>query len=168
MSAVRSLLNMLLVIPAGVWLGGLVVMALAAWVIQKEMAGRKTEACHLVGRLRFLFQRLEGGLVAVLWLATLVQLVLMGVSKEWRETWTAAAAIRTALLVLSTLMAGLATLWLGPKLKRYEVLVGSFTDDKDAQTNVRKSAAFLHRWMDLLTAATALLVLTMLIATVLA
>ncbi|MFB3890791.1 MAG: hypothetical protein ACE15C_02080 [Phycisphaerae bacterium] len=168
MAILRVILELLFILPAAAWLGSAVMLGAASRVIQMEMAGRRTEAWHIVRRLRAIFQRIEGVIVLVAWAATIAHAAMIQVAPQsYGAAWSAAIGVQMGLLFIATVIAGVISLWLLRRIAKLETLVGSY-GEKDVQIKVRKRIALLHRWIELLNVAAAAVIAAALTAAVIA
>lgn len=144
MSVVHIVLNVLLFLGGSVWLGGLVMLAVATTLIGATMPRRRTEGRQLVRRLRGVFQRVELIALAGVWTSNVALLVLEQVLGEgFPGTWGPADGFRLGVLIVPTLAALYSTLYLTPAIARQEQRLGAYTD-RNQQVAVRKKIALLH------------------------
>ena len=168
MAVVHAILNALFFLAASVWLGGLVVLAIAARLIDSALKGRRTEGRQLVGSLRGIFQKIELILMAALWLTSVARGVLAHAFPEsWPAAWTSIDAMVIGLLVLPTVAAAISTFYLTGAARKAEARLGAYAD-KAEQIRVRKSIAALHNQAELLTWLKAGVVAAVVVAAVIA
>jgi len=168
MAVLHAILNALFFLAAAVWLGGLVVLVIAARLIDSAMKGRRTEGRQLVGRLRGIFQRMELVLIAVLWAASVARGVLAHVLPDaWGGAWTPADGMVIGLLVLPTLAAAISTFYLTPAARKAEAQLGGYAD-KNEQIRVRKTIAALFKQAEMLTWLKAVVIAAVLLVAVVA
>lgn len=136
--------NSLFFLAGSVWLGGLVMLAVAAQFIQRALEKRRTEAGQVVRRLRGLFQQIELFVVPVLWGASIALLVLEKLLGEALPgTFASVDAIKLGLLVVPTLASAYGRFYLAGAIRRREAQLGGYAD-KNEQIRVRKNIAALH------------------------
>ena len=168
MQIARMALNTMFFLAAGLWLGGLVLLAIAARLIESALKGRRTEARQLVRRLRGIFQQLELAALLAVWTATLGNLAL---ARFWAhkhpQLSSPAGAICAALLVVPTIASLYSTSYLTRAIKRREAQVGGYTD-KSEQIRVRKRIGGLLKQAELLTWTKAVSVAGAIVAAVVA
>jgi len=165
---VQIVLKALIFLPAGLWLGGLVMLAVATRVIEKALKGRRTEGRQIVRQLRAVCQRVELVILIVLWAASIAHLLLATLlAGTYPGTWGTANGIGLGLLVVPTIVAAFSTFYLTGAIKKREAQLGSYAD-KNEQIRVRKGIALLGRQAEMLTWLKAVLVAGMVVAAVLA
>ena len=164
----RIILNALFFLAGSVWLGGLVLLSIAARLIESALKGRRTEARQLIRRLRGLFQHLELAALLGMWAGTLGNLLL---AKAWADKYphlsSPAQAICAGLLVVPTIASLYSSLYLTRAVKRRESQVGNYAD-KHEQIRIRKSIGGLLKQAELLTWAKAIMVAGAIVAAVVA
>jgi len=136
--------NALFFLPASVWLGGLVMLAIATHLIGKALEKRRTEGWQIVGKLRGLFHWIELIAVAATWAALVALLVLEKIfGGDFPGTFGPVDAMRMGLLVVPTITAVYSRFYLTRSIRRREVQLGSYAD-RNEQVRVRKNIAVLH------------------------
>jgi hypothetical protein len=167
MTVVRTVCDALFFLPASVWLGSLVLLAVATRLIDSVMKGRRTEGRRIVRRLRGIFQRMELILLAATWASAVAQLVLAKVFESYPAPGGTALGIMIGLLVVPTLAAMYSTFYLTGATKRREAGLGSYSD-KNEQIRVRKNIALLLKQAEMLNWLKGVLVAGAVIAAVIA
>ncbi|KKL17906.1 hypothetical protein LCGC14_2480830, partial [marine sediment metagenome] len=76
MAVVHIVVQALRLLPASVWLGAMVLLIVAARLIEQTLKGRRTEGRQIVRKLRGVFQRIELIILIVLWAVNLVDFLL--------------------------------------------------------------------------------------------
>ncbi len=151
MLAVRMVLGALFFLAVTAWGGGLVVLAIAARVIDEALKKRRTEGRQIVRRLRGVFQRMELVLLGVLWATSVAHLLLETFfPAAYPGSWGTGDAIALGVLVIPTIAAAYSTFYLTPAIRKRETRLGGYAD-KDEQVKVRKSIAALLAQAQLLT-----------------
>ena len=136
--------NALFFLPVGVWLGGLVLLAIATRLIREALEKRRTEGWQVVRRLRGAFGRIEMIALATTWFSVIALLVLETIFGEGLPgTFATADAVRIGVLVVPTLAAAYSGFYLTRAIRKRQAQLGSY-DDKNEQIRVRKSIAVLH------------------------
>ena len=144
MKIVYVVCNALFFLSASVWLGGLVMLAIATAFIAQALEKRRTEGGQIVRRLRGLFQRIELIALAATWVVSAALLILEKLLGEaFPGTFGPIDAMKMGLLVVPTLAAAYSTFYLAGAIKRREAQLGSYAD-KNEQIRVRKTIARLH------------------------
>ncbi|KPK85399.1 MAG: hypothetical protein AMJ81_03680 [Phycisphaerae bacterium SM23_33] len=168
MGIVRIVLSALFFLSVSLWLGALVLLAIASRLIDSALKGRRTEGRQIIRRLRGIFQSMELIALAAAWGSSVAQLLLERfLGQRYPGTWGTAQGIMIALLVVPTVAAMYSTFYLTGATKRREAQLGSYAD-KDEQIRVRKSIALLHKQAEMLTWLKAVLVTGVVIAAVIA
>ena len=136
--------NALFFVAGSVYLGGLVLLAIATRFIRQALEKRRTEGGQIVRRLRGVFQRIELIALAALWAVSIALLVLEKIfGSDFPGTFGPVDAIKIGLLVVPTVAAAYSTFYLTGAIRRGEAQLGAYTD-KNEQIKVRKRIALLH------------------------
>jgi len=168
MKIVQSVVTALFFLPASVWVGGLVALAIATRLIEHALKGRRTEARRLVRRLRGIFQRVELIILIVLWAGIVAQVVLVKLfGKTYPGSWGTVEAILAGLLVMPTLATAYSSFYLTGAIKKREARIGSYAD-RNQQVRVRKNIALLLKQAEMLTWLKAVLLAGVIVAAVVA
>ena len=166
MNVLHLACSVMVVLPAAVWLGGLVVLGLSTRVIDSALRGRRTEGRQIIRRLREIFQRIELVAVLVLWVFAIARLLLPKlIGESYPGTWDTPDAIALGLLVVATALGCISTFYVTRAIRRHEAALGSYAD-KNEQIRTRKSIAALMRESEMLTWFKAGLVAAMVVGTV--
>lgn len=113
MKIVYIVCNALFFLSASVWLGGLVMLAIATAFIAQALEKRRTEGGQIVRRLRGLFQRIELIALAATWVVSAALLILEKLLGEaFPGTFAPIDAMKMGLLVVPTLAAAYSTFYL--------------------------------------------------------
>lgn len=166
MNVVRVICDALLLLPAAVWLGSLVLLAVATRLIDSALKGRRTEGRQIIRRLRGIFQRMELILLAAMWASAVAQLVLARFVASYTGGGPA-QGIMAGLLVVPTVAAMYSTFYLTGATKKREAQLGSYAD-KNEQIRVRKGIALLLKQAEMLNWLKAVLVAGVVIVAVIA
>lgn len=117
MQPVLALLNIAFFLAGSVWLGGLVMLALGNWQIEKLLKDRRPEAGQITLRLRTLFQKIELACLLVMWVANVAVLILLAIGQQLNHPPTTVAhAMKLGFMLLATLAAIYGHYHLSPKL----------------------------------------------------
>jgi len=144
MRIVYAVCNVLFFLPVSVWLGGLVLLAIATQLIERALEKRRTEGRQIVRKLRGLFQRIELIALATTWLSAIAQALLEKAFGEgFPGTFGTADAIKMGMLVVPTASVLYSALYLTGAIKRREAQIGDY-GDKNEQIRIRKNLAALH------------------------
>jgi len=151
MAVVHIVVQALRLLPASVWLGAMVLLIVAARLIEQTLKGRRTEGRQIVRKLRGVFQRIELIILIVLWAVNLVDFLLGWVARSgYPGRWGTAQVVAAGLLVVPTLAALYSTYYLTRTIRKREGQLGSYADKND-QIRVRKSIAALLKQAEMLT-----------------
>lgn len=146
MNTVLILLNIAFFLAVSLWLGGLVMLVLGAWQVEKFLQGRRTEAWQIASRMRGVFRKVELAALLVMWVTSIALLILHALNHAPAHTLSA-DAIKLGFMLVGTLAALYSALYLAPRLASQEALVGSYqpvATGEDDQAKVRRKVAMMH------------------------
>lgn len=168
MTIVRTILNAIFVLSAGTWLGASVLLAVLTPQLESALKGRRTEARQILRRLLDVFQKMELGLLAAVWISRGAAAAIV---HTWPERFpgvpVAAEAVALCLLIVPTLAVAYATGYLTRAARRHEAHLGDYAD-KGEQIRVRKRIGALLKQAEVLTWLKAAAVAAVIVAGVVA